>query len=103
MPDTGLRCDVSQLGTHSGVRPHASARWSGHDAKQRADRELGSGVKPGLELLPGPLVHPDLAAMAALAAPHEQRPAASVQVALVERQGLVNAQSGAPEHDDQSR
>jgi hypothetical protein len=55
-----------------------------------------------LELLPGPLIHPDLAATATLAAPHEQRAAPAIEVALVEQQGLVDAQPGAPQHDDQS-
>src|SRR4051812_27321637 len=32
------------------------------DAQQRADRELEAHVKPGPQLLPGPLVHADLAA-----------------------------------------
>src|SRR5919199_2635868 len=57
--------------------------------------------EPGLKLLPGPVVHPHLAAPAALAAPHEQRSATRVEVGLGERERLVDAQPGAPEHDDQ--
>ena len=59
-------------------------------------------VEPRLQLLPGPLVHADLAAAAALAAAHEQRAAAGVEVGLGERERLVDPQPGAPEHDDQA-
>jgi hypothetical protein len=44
--------------------------------------------------------HADLAAAAALAAPHQQRPATRVQVGLGERERLTDPQAGAPEHDD---
>jgi hypothetical protein len=56
----------------------------------------------GASCLPGPVVHADLAAAAALAAPHQQRAAARIQVGLGERERLVDAQAGAPEHDDQA-
>jgi hypothetical protein len=62
--------------------------------QQRADRQLDADVQPLLQLLPGPVVHADLAAAAAL-------PAAGVEVSLGERERLVNAQPGSPEHDDQ--
>src|SRR3954462_6003185 len=48
-------------------RPRAGG---GHDAEQRPDRKRAPGLQPGRELLPGPVVHADLAAPAALAAPH---------------------------------
>ena len=57
--------------------------------------------EPGLKLLPCPVVHPDLAAAAALAAAHEQRSAPPIQVGFPERERLVNPQAGAPEHYDQ--
>ncbi|MDP8909800.1 MAG: hypothetical protein M3N47_11965 [Chloroflexota bacterium] len=78
-------------------------RGPGDDAKQRADGKFGAGVEPRLELLPGPLVHADLAAAAALAAPHEQRPAPAIEVALVQQQGLVDVKTGAPQHDTRPR
>ena len=37
----------------------------------------------------------------ALAAAHRQRPAAGIEVALAERERLLDAQPAAPEHDDQ--
>jgi hypothetical protein len=44
----------------------------------------------------------DLAAAAALAAPHQQRSAAGVQVGLGERERLVDSEPGAPQHDEQA-
>jgi hypothetical protein len=62
---------------------------------------LDARLQPRRELFPGPVVHADLAAAAALAAAHKQRSAARVEVGLGERERLVDAQPGAPEHDDQ--
>src|SRR3982751_813420 len=56
-------------------RPRSRSCRPVDDAEQRADQELDAHVKPRLQLLPGPLVHADLAAAAALAASHEQRAA----------------------------
>jgi hypothetical protein len=53
-------------------------------------------------LLPGPVVHADFAAAAALAAAHQQRSAARVQVGLGQRERLADPQAGTPEHDDQA-
>src|SRR5512144_332034 len=82
-------------------RPRPPARRAVADAEQRADRQLNPRVEPRGELPPRPVVHPDLAATAALAAPHEQRAATRVKVGLGERECLVDPQAGAPEHDDQ--
>src|SRR4051812_18503625 len=54
--------------------------------------------EPRLQLLPGPVVHADLAAATALAAAHEQRAAPRVEIGRAERERLVNAQAGAPQH-----
>jgi hypothetical protein len=84
-------------------RPPMGARaWRRYDAEQRSDRRLDPRLEPGLKLLPGPVVHADLAAAAALAAPDKQRPAPRIQVGLGERERLVDAQPGAPQHDDQA-
>jgi len=81
-----------------GGRPRPSARGAVDDAEQGADRQLDPGLKPRLELLPGPVVDADLAAAAAaLAAAHQQRSASRG-----ERERLVNVQAGAPQHDDQA-
>src|ERR687885_2204738 len=96
-PDGGL----AQLGAGSARRPRTSAGRAGRDAQQRADRELEARGEPGLQLLPGPVVHADLAAAAALAAAHEQRAAPRVEVGFAERERFVDAEPGAPEHDDE--
>ncbi|MDQ6840899.1 MAG: hypothetical protein M3025_00540 [Actinomycetota bacterium] len=70
-------------------------------AQQRSDRELTADLEPGVELLPGPAVHPDLASLAAFPAPNEHGGAAAVQVALLESERFADAQPGAPEQDDQ--
>jgi hypothetical protein len=49
-----------------------------------------------------PIVHADFAAAAALAAADEDCAAAGVEVSLAERERFVDAQAGAPQHDDQS-
>ena len=58
-------------------------------------------AEPRPQLLPAPLVHADLAALAALAVSDQQRTAPGVEVALCERERFVDAQAAAPEHDDQ--
>jgi hypothetical protein len=98
----GLPRDASQLRAGGGGRPWAPARGAVDDAEQRSDRRLDPRLEPGLKLLPGPVVHADLAAAAALAAPDKQRPAPRIQVGLGERERLVDAQPGAPQHDDQA-
>jgi hypothetical protein len=49
---------------------------------QRSDRQVDAHGEPWFELLPRPVVHPDLAAAAALAAAHEQRSATAIEVGL---------------------
>src|SRR3954451_23410135 len=65
-----------QLGTRRGRRPVSPARGAVDDAQQRTDRERAPHVKPGVELLPSPCVHADLATTPALAAADEHRAAA---------------------------
>src|SRR5215208_7364222 len=89
-PYAGLEGDASQLGAGGGRRPGPSARGAVDNAEQWADRQLDAHVQPGRELLPGPVVDADLAASAALAAPHQQRSAAGVEVGLGERERLTD-------------
>jgi hypothetical protein len=56
----------------------------------------------GLQLLPAPVVHPDLATSASLPAADEQRTAAAIKIGFAEGEGLVDAKAGSPQHDDQS-
>jgi hypothetical protein len=53
-------------------------------------------------LFPAPAVHADLAALAALAAANKDCPAATVKIALSQRERLADPQARAPEHDDQA-
>src|SRR5215216_1300285 len=101
-PHSCLAGDASELRAGGGGGPRPSARGAGDDAEQWSDRELDARLEPGRELLPGPVIHADLAAAAALAAPYQQRPAARILVGLGERERLVDPQAGAPEHDDQA-
>src|SRR5437667_9514686 len=50
------------------------------DAEPRAARQLEAGGQPRAQLLPAPLVHPDLAPAAALALAHKDRSAPVVEV-----------------------
>ena len=100
-PHARLGGEPAELDAHAGARPRPPARGAVDDAEQRPDRQLNAGGEPGLQLLPAPGVHADLAAPAALAVAHQQRPAPRVEVALAERERLLDAQPAAPEHDDQ--
>src|SRR4051812_3399734 len=71
---------AAQLGARGGGRPWSSSGRAVDDAEQRADRELEPQIDPTLQVLPGPLVHTDLASAPALAAAHEQGPATVVEV-----------------------
>ena len=101
-PNAGERRGVAQLLSGRARGPGAPAGPSGENAEQRADRQLDADVQPLLQLLPGPVVHANLAATAALAAADEDRAAAGVEVSLGERERFVDTQTGAPEHDDHS-
>lgn len=70
-------------------------------AQERSERELAAGLEPRVELLPGPAVHPDLSALAAVPAPHEHGAAATVLVGLLEGKRFTDPQPGAPQQDDQ--
>jgi hypothetical protein len=100
--DAGDRRRVSQLRASGRDGPAPAARRSGDVAEQRPDREFYAGGEPRLQLLPGPVVHADLAAAAALAAAHQHGAAPRVKIRLGEGERLADTQSGAPQHDDQS-
>ena|SRR5215211_6953945 len=84
---TGPRGGVAELGARSAGRPRASTRRPGGDAQQWTDRQLDAHLEPGRELLPGRVVHADLAAATALAAAHAQRAAPLIEVGFAEREG----------------
>src|SRR3954454_14697485 len=79
----------------------APARGAVDHAEQGADGHGPADGQPAFELLKAPVVHANLATAAAFAAPDQYGPAAAVEIELVEVQGLLDAQSGAPEDNDQ--
>lgn len=62
---------------------------------------LEADLSPGIEMLPGPLIHPDLATLSAHAATNEDASPLDVKVALGEGERLTYAQACAPEHNRQ--
>src|SRR4051794_28290120 len=83
-PHTDPARHAPQLRARRGGRPRPSARRSADHAEQRSDGQRDARLEPRRELLPGPVVHADLAAATALAAADEQRSAAGVEVGLGE-------------------
>src|SRR5215204_5415400 len=79
-----------------------AARRAVDDAEQQTDRELGPQLEPGLQFFPSPRVHADLATAPALAAPDQERTAAWIEIALGERERLLDAQPGSPHDHDQT-
>jgi hypothetical protein len=59
--------------------------------RRRTDRQRTPHVKPGLELLPSPCVHADLATTPALAAADQHCAAASIEISLGQSQSLLDA------------
>jgi hypothetical protein len=100
-PHARLRRRPAQVRARGRTGPRAASRGAVDHAEERPHRELEPDCVPLPQLLPGPLVHADLAPAAALAAADEQRAAATVEVCLAERESLVDSQPGSLEHDDQ--
>src|SRR3954469_22434194 len=78
-PDASRRSGVAQLRASGRNRPAPAARRTANNAEERANRELQPGGQPRLQLLPGPVVHADLAAPAALATAHQHGTSARVE------------------------
>jgi hypothetical protein len=81
-PNAGPFGGAPELGTRPTCRPWASARASVDDAEQGTNRQIHSDGEPGLEFLPAPVVHSDLAASSSLAATDEERTATAIEVCL---------------------
>ncbi len=71
------------------------------DAKESSHREIGSDLEPWLQLIPGPAVHSDLAALPALASSYQDGTAQTVKIGFGKIQCLPDPQPGAPEQHDQ--
>ena len=96
-----LCSEASQLRARAGLWPRPPASWALDDAERRSDRQLEPHGDPRREVLPTPVVDPNLAPPATLPTAHEQRTRARVEVALVKIERLLDPQPGAPEHYDQ--
>jgi hypothetical protein len=73
--------------THRNGPTGSSRRWRCH----------------GSIVFPSPIVHPDLASLAPLSVPHEDRPAPGLKIGLCERERLVDPQACTPQdHDERS-
>ena len=91
---------VAQLDANPGWGAGAAAGGAPEHAEERANRQPGADREPRLELLPGPPVHPDLAALAALAAAHQHGAACPVEIALLQGERFADPQPCTPKHDD---
>ena len=94
---TGLRCVA---GRGSRRRTRAPTARTTQRTKQRPDREGRSQLKPRVELLPRPAVHPDLAALAALPMTDKHHTPVATKVALGQREGFADPKARSPQHND---
>jgi hypothetical protein len=99
---SGTSGRVVQLYPDSGWRPRPPKGGPAQDAEQRTDRKRGAQRQPGSELLPGPAVHPDLAALVAFATADQPRAPIAVKITFGQREGFADQQPGSPQHDDQA-
>jgi hypothetical protein len=100
--DTCAHCGSSELLPSGGRLPPPSGCRTVDDAQQSSDREPRADLEPRLKLIPGPVIHSDLAAPAALAAANEDSASGPVEVGLGEVKRLADPQTGAPQDHDQS-
>jgi hypothetical protein len=78
----------------------STAGWAADHAKERTDRERDACLKPGPQLLPGPVIHPNLSAATTLAAAHGDRAAADLEIALGESQCFRDPEPSTPQHNN---
>ncbi len=100
--DAGSRCGSAELLPSGGGLPPPSGCRAVDDAQQSSDREPRADLEPRLKSIPGPVIHPDLAVPAALAAADEDSASRPVEVGLGEVKRLADPQPGAPKEHDQS-
>jgi hypothetical protein len=100
-PDARRSSSVLQLLAGCGRLPMPPAGRAVDDAEQRSGRQTRPELKPRVELVPGPPVHPNLAPLPALAAAHEHRAPRAVEIGLSKRKRFSDPESGAPEQHDQ--
>jgi hypothetical protein len=100
-PDPCRGRGVMELRSDPGRTAVTPARGSVQDAEERTDRQALAQLNPWLQLLPGPAVHTNLAALAALPVSNEDRAANRVKVGLGERERFADPEASAPQDDDQ--
>jgi hypothetical protein len=102
-PSTDTSCGgrASQLFAASGLLPVPAGGRTVDYAQQRSDRKPGTDLEPRLQLRPVPAVHANLAALAALATPNEDRAASAVEIGLGEVERFADPQPGAPQDHDE--
>src|SRR5512133_556208 len=74
-PNARLGRKAPELATDRGSRPRSASRGSVDDAEQRPERQFAACVPPRSQLLPAPVIHPDLATPPALAVADQHRSA----------------------------
>jgi hypothetical protein len=99
--NAGGHRQMAQGGPSGGCRPGPPGRRPTHNTEQSADGHRQAHLEPLVEMLPPPGVHADLATAAALPSADEDAATSRVEVALRERQRLVDPQPRAPEQHDQ--
>jgi hypothetical protein len=92
--DTGPARQAPELRSCRGSRPRPSRRGPADHAEKRTNRQLHPELQPGIKLLPSPIVHPNLAALATLPMADEHRSAPGLEVSLGERQSLADPKTG---------
>jgi hypothetical protein len=66
-PDTGPQRQVPKLRADGRARPRASPCLAFDGTEERADGQPEPYLEPGAQLIPAPLIHPNLTSLAALA------------------------------------
>jgi hypothetical protein len=80
----GLDGEAAKLRADGARGPWSSLGRPVDDAEQPPDRQCLAALEPGVQLVPAPVVHADLAALAAFAVPDEDRAGAFVEVGFAE-------------------
>src|SRR5258708_17048062 len=83
--DPGRLRGGAELAADPGGRARSTPRRAAQHAEQRSDGQINAELDPGVEVLPCPAVHPDLATFAALSVPDRDRTTHPVKIAFGDR------------------
>jgi hypothetical protein len=98
--DPGRLRGGAELAADPGGRARSTPRRAAQHAEQRSDGQINAELDPGVEVLPCPAVHPDLATFAALSVPDRDRTTHPVKIAFGEGERFADPEPGTPQHDD---